>query len=380
MILVLGLVGWGLSPSRATRRGSRIGPEPEGIAGDHDPYIGSQACRECHPGAYAAFLGSGHARTFDLAGRAPVARQLDGQSIDDPELPGVRWTFERGAAGDQLSLVRHEGNVSRRMPLDFAFGSGRHAMTFVTLESEKPLRSLEHRITFFAALDRLGITPGQRTADGDPREMRDGRELHEEGTLRCFRCHVTRTSADSTSKLDRETLIPRISCERCHGPGRAHVDRMAFASDDPDYRRGLDHLDAAGEMHFCGQCHRHPDHAPPGRILRDNPEIARFQPVGLMQSRCYQESAGAMRCVSCHDPHSRGRTDAAHYEAICLSCHNAQPQAVCSVSPREGCIGCHMSRVDSGQEITFSDHWIRVRTPEDAPRPENHASEQPHGG
>jgi hypothetical protein len=39
-----------------------------------------------------------------------------------------------------------------------------------------------------------------------------------------------------------------------------------------------------------------------------------------------------------------------------------------------------MSRVDSGQEITFSDHWIRVRTPEDAPRPENHASEQPHGG
>ena len=50
-------------------------------------------------------------------------------------------------------------------------------------------------------------------------------------------------------------------------------------------------------------------------IRADNPRIARFQPVGLMQSACYTRSEGALSCVNCHDPHSRAATDRASYEA-----------------------------------------------------------------
>jgi hypothetical protein len=113
-------------------------------------------------------------------------------------------------------------------------------------------------------------------------------------------------------------------------------------------------------MRLCGQCHRHPETGKPEMIRRDNPEIVRYQPVGLMQSKCYRGSRGALSCVTCHDPHARASTDQATYEAACLACHRNPSQATCPVSPRAGCIGCHMPRRDSGQNVLFVDHWIGV--------------------
>ena len=118
---------------------------------------------------------------------------------------------------------------------------------------------------------------------------------------------------------------------------------------------------AEGQMRLCGDCHRHPSQAPPGEIRADNPKIARFQPVGLMQSACYTRSDGALSCVNCHDPHSRASTDRASYAAACLACHQPGGRPVCPISPRRDCIGCHMPALDTGQGIPFTDHWIRVR-------------------
>ena len=137
---------------------------------------------------------------------------------------------------------------------------------------------------------------------------------------------------------------------------------------------GPDGWTADTQMKLCGECHRHPAGAPPGQIRPDNPILARFQPVGLMQSKCYKQSGGAVSCVTCHDPHARASPDRAGYDAKCLECHggsiptaspaNSQPIAgrVCTVSPRERCVECHMPPVDVGQHLLFSDHWIRIRT------------------
>ena len=103
--------------------------------------------------------------------------------------------------------------------------------------------------------------------------------------------------------------------------------------------------------------------APPGSVQPDNLELVRFQPVGLMQSKCYTKSNGTLSCTSCHDPHAKTSNDRAAYESVCLSCHSARPQAVCGASRSTGCVSCHMPELDSGQKILFHDHWIRVRTP-----------------
>ena len=137
-------------------------------------------------------------------------------------------------------------------------------------------------------------------------------------------------------------------------------------------RFGPDRFTAESLLKLCGACHRHPSSARPGQIRPDNPFLARFQPVGLMQSKCYARSEGALSCVTCHDPHARSSPDRVSYNAICLECHGAHgptampaagihSRVVCPVSPRERCVECHMPQVDSGQHILFSDHWIRVR-------------------
>jgi hypothetical protein len=120
---------------------------------------------------------------------------------------------------------------------------------------------------------------------------------------------------------------------------------------------------AQEQLTLCGQCHRHPSRSTPGVIRADNPALARFQPVGLSQSKCYAHSDGALSCVTCHDPHRQAATVHAVYEAACRNCHDASARAQsCSIAPSGGCIDCHMPKVDTGQRVLFTDHWIRVRS------------------
>ena len=68
---------------------------------------------------------------------------------------------------------------------------------------------------------------------------------------------------------------------------------------------GLGGWTADAQMGLCGQCHRHPSIFPREMIRPEETGLARFQPVGLMQSKCYTRSDGAFSCVNCHDPHAR---------------------------------------------------------------------------
>ena len=108
------------------------------------------------------------------------------------------------------------------------------------------------------------------------------------------------------------------------------------------------------------KCHRLPEMVNSGPIHPDNPVIARYQPVGLMQSKCFTESRGALGCVNCHEPHSRVATDHAAYEAICLSCHirHSSPAArsrLFQIASIATCRGAMLA-----VECSFTDHWIRI--------------------
>jgi len=98
----------------------------------------------------------------------------------------------------------------------------------------------------------------------------------------------------------------------------------------------------------------------PGDTRVDNAALVRHQPVGLMQSACFLKGDGKLGCSTCHDPHARASTDRAAYQAVCLGCHGSPNQATCPVSPRDGCVECHMQRRDVGRGMMMSDHWIRV--------------------
>ena len=112
-----------------------------------DPYIGSQACAECHPGEYALHTRSGHALTLRPAGWLTLSRKLDGMNVADPELPGVSWSY-RYSDGD-LHIIRKEDGKIEDSIADYAFGSGHHATTFVSVIKPEIPAILEHRLTFY---------------------------------------------------------------------------------------------------------------------------------------------------------------------------------------------------------------------------------------
>lgn len=343
-----------------------------------DPYIGSATCGECHPGEAALFKSSGHARTMRMAAGFELADELAGRSADDPLLPGVRWTFQR--KDDQFLVEREAEGAIRRFVIDYALGSGHHAVTFVTMLDLDEPRILEHRLTYYPKDRALRLTPGHDKGKDLPGATSDGVEYDGAKARKCLGCHSTQLSNWGNAKLDPPTLIAAVTCERCHGPGRAHVEATKHATPETDLSMpmGLGSWTVQSQFDLCGKCHRHPARVPPAQLVPDDPFLARFQPVGLSQSRCFKGSDGRLSCVTCHDPHARASSDPAHYEQICMNCHRATtdsptshdsntpappPASLCPVSPSSDCLPCHMPKIDSGQHVAFSDHWIRVHRP-----------------
>lgn len=303
---------------------------------------------------------SGHNRTLQPAGSGPLPRLLDGQHVVNPEKPGITWDYSH--RDGRLFVTRSwRGTPDALIPIDYALGSGQHAITFVTLDvGESGVQGgLEHRLTYFAHSRSLGLTPGQHEFSKlgqspygyvlKPRQVQD-----------CINCHSTRTSAGDPMSLDVATMIPNISCERCHGPGRSHVEeaRNGAAAESLIMPLGADG-DASAEVRSCGACHRLPQKFPRSELRPDNVVLARFPSVGLLQSKCFDASQGALRCTTCHDPHSRVSREPTAYQEACLSCHRATPQSTCPTSSTSGCIACHMPFREVGRGLKFTDHWIR---------------------
>ncbi|MFI5455368.1 MAG: multiheme c-type cytochrome [Isosphaerales bacterium] len=337
-------------------------------------YIGSQSCAGCHPGEFASHSRSGHARTLRPAALTKVASRLSGATFADPEHRGVGWSYS--LRDGRLWTERREAGEVERFLIDYAFGSGHHATTFVTLTNRTPESPtmIEHRLTVFAHKEAPDITPGQGQAPSSNRRgmVPLGRSYLTWGTLKCFECHTTVVSDRGPLVLDEATMIPNVGCERCHGPGRAHVEAARREAGDAALAMpfGLGRFTAADEIRMCGACHRLPEMGDSALIRPDNAVLVRFQPVGLMQSACYQKSQGTLSCATCHDPHAKTSTDLPAYEAVCLSCHRAPSQTACKVSHATGCVGCHMPRRDVSQGMMMADHWIRSR-------PENAANTPP---
>ena len=316
------------------------------------------------------------------ASRLDLSRRLDGTTVADPQWPDVSWSYQ--FRDGQLHIVRQARKQVDEFVVEYAFGSGHHATTFVNMIDAKIPAILEHRLTHFTTSGQMGITPGHDARPPPPGLTPYGGVLPPRAALGCFACHATVLSARDDQRIDEEMLIPNVSCERCHGPARAHVAaaaRKGSADSELLLPFGPDRWKPAELLTLCGSCHRHPSGSPPGKVRPDDPQMARFQPVGIMQSRCYTQSAGDFSCVTCHDPHARASADRPSYDSVCLSCHRGGRESVslagshtrpekplsasrkpCLVSPDSRCVECHMPRVDPGQHVLFTDHWIRVRS------------------
>jgi predicted CXXCH cytochrome family protein len=382
-VLIIGallfLVGLVILAWRTLQPKPELAPAPlrvaEVSAADnvYDDYTGEKACAVCHPGEAALQSRSGHSRTLWRAVSRSPERWLPGKPFPDPEQPEIEWSYrlQQGV----LFADRSQNGRTDSLPLELGVGSGKHGVTFVTtrpgLESDagRGPSGIEHRISYNTAARSMAITPGQTAREQSlfgPTIVPAGRLLSPEQLKTCLSCHCTLTSGAGFTRLDLATMVPNVTCERCHGPGGEHVSAARGGETDLQIQAGLDDQEPARQIRLCGECHRTVRDVSGSKLNPDNTEIIRYQPVGLSLSACYARATSGLKCTSCHDPHGPTSTDHASYNAVCLSCHQGSGRRTCPRSPRGNCIGCHMPRRKLPDGSLFTDHWIRTRAQADS--------------
>ena len=362
----------------------------------HDPYlqnaqsavnapltfIGDAACAKCHDAEFKAHEVTYHASTMHLADHMSLGRLAPTTGT----LPGSKARVERNGDGYQVMMPTGASG-----PLQYAMGSGKSAITFVSLMGS---HTFEMRASYFPHQGKWKVTPGQKrtlsTALGVDHEDDEAR--------RCIACHTTTLPIDSNIP---EKRFLGVGCEACHGAGSAHVMAMQAGNSADIAMERMGRWGARRLSELCGKCHR--TAAAAGILPGDAPHLdvtSRFQPYALMLSRCFKASGDSLSCITCHSPHQNTSHDQRAYETVCLTCHGQKTDEKmrkqggrgegekdshtasasvfhlpsssssgkrCPVNQRTGCLECHMANKPMlpGELITVSarDHFIRVRRP-----------------
>ncbi|MBQ16849.1 MAG: hypothetical protein CMJ65_06965 [Planctomycetaceae bacterium] len=360
-------------------------------------FVGSDACRVCHEEIferYAAHPMSQALRKLEPGDVAKFSESGPGQF----SAAGRTYRIERrGPQGPMLhveSMADSKGKVLYEQvePIDYVIGAGVKGRSFLLKRGGLFFQS---PLSYYTRKARWDLSPGFPA------------ELHYRFTRRvgnhCLSCHSGQLVNEQPAAMDRfsvETpfLEEGIGCERCHGPGSAHV--AAYQETEGDLTETLivnpARLSHERQQDVCNQCHlegkvriprqghRFADYRP-GEPLSETWTVfvgeSPFDEEGrplftshveqMNSSRCFQGSQGRLGCTSCHDPHGRPPAEqaAAFYRERCNRCHAEQgcrlPESQRRRPPALGsCIHCHMPRVHSRDvaHTTQANHAI-VRRP-----------------
>ena len=191
-------------------------------------FVGRRVCGECHEENFHLHSESGHASTFVNTSNSDIAKKFVGKTLDAGEPHGL-LEYSMDEKGLRVSRVDDPNDQS--FPLDFALGSGHNAVTFLSLipDAAEGTIGIEHRVSWFAADDHFGLTPGQIGSSPTTLAPLFGNPVHDKHMHACVTCHTTSGKIIDQNIVD---LIPNVNCEKCHGPGSEHV-RQARLSNSP---------------------------------------------------------------------------------------------------------------------------------------------------
>ena len=321
--------------------------------------VSADTCSECHADIATRQTRSHHSHALRPILETSFAETLRNNPVS--EAGGlVRYGYQAAANGVEVTTQRGDERYSAL--LEWTFGDGVVGHTAVGRAGG---RYFEHRLSYLTELGRTSLTPGQRFETPATAKDAIGAVQSAEEAFRCFNCHATGV-VQTDAGPDLGKAEPGVHCERCHGPAEAHIQAARAHRPAEEIRKSVfnpGHLAARAIVEFCGQCHRAPK---PGQVSMtpelDDPYSVRFQPYGLVASRCFIVSK-KLSCIGCHDPHDNARRhDDAFYSAKCLSCH-AEPAkrgSRCRRTTKQDCLPCHMQRAEAAPYLTFTDHRIRV--------------------
>lgn len=320
-------------------------------ATDRGGYVGNEVCGKCHAAIYKSYQQTAMAHASGPAMDALIPADF----THKPSGVHYRIYSENGRAW--LSVERPGDSEMRgTRELLYFIGSGWRGRTYL-FENDGFL--FESPVNWYANKQMWDTAPAYQTAREAPLDLA--------AYASCLHCHVSGMHAPEKGSENRYAKPPfaqnGVSCERCHGPGAAHVAGGAIVNPTK--------LVPARRDDVCMQCHlegkvaieragHHVYEYRPGDDLSNY--IRYFELVGLpgealgavsqvealSQSTCKKKSGDAMSCTSCHNPHEAVSTESrvAYFRAKCLACHGAafgekhHPD-------RPDCTACHMPALAS---------------------------------
>jgi Tetratricopeptide repeat/Cytochrome c554 and c-prime len=345
-----------------------------------DGTIGSEACAGCHSPIAKSYSTHPMARSSGRLGEPSAPRITSADFTHAPS--GVRYSVRTGTEG-RLRVAYERPGGTLRGEVEAAYYTGGHkGLSFVYLRDGYLYQA---PVSYYIAEDRWDVSPGY--------EDRATLTLSRPAQARCVECHASGSAAvpGTVNRFDGEPFREGgISCERCHGPGREHRERILRGGTGDLRIVNPARLSPERRDSICAQCHLRAE----AQVQKKGCGLSAFRPGDalaeiapafvwagagssldatshfekLWQSRCHEKAGGRLSCISCHDPHQPvpAADRLRHYRQRCLTCHQ---EAACSAAPRlrtsrqDDCVACHMPkrRNESIAHTVATDHAIPRR-------------------
>ncbi|HEV8431426.1 MAG TPA: multiheme c-type cytochrome [Pyrinomonadaceae bacterium] len=347
-------------------------------------YVGDEQCLLCHE----------KQRTYNTTAHHLTSQPATATSIAGSFAPGKNILrtqrellyrmearndgfFQTGVLGTPPDTI----SISERF--DFVVGSGRKGQTYLYWGKDDQLFQLP--VSYWTEVASWVNSPGY----GD-RSLDFSRPV----LPRCLECHASFfdavNDASVANRYRRSDYVLGISCERCHGPGKQHVDLNAPGAPKPVDQAIVNpsKLPRDKQLSLCSLCHggigvaKAPafsftaGEALEGFLKLEIPkeseplDVHGNQVALLERSKCFKSST--MTCSTCHDVHQRQR-DIGQFSEKCLACHRVES---CGLFPKRGraiagkCVDCHLPNQTSNVIFSTHDgarilpkvrnHWIKV--------------------
>jgi hypothetical protein len=347
----------------------------------HDKYVGDQACGPCHLEMIDSFHQTAHYVTSRLPARNSIlgsfSPEANTRTTSNPELS---FRMEQKQDGFFQTAVQGIAPYTTEHTERFGLviGSGGKGQTYLFWKED---RLFQLPVSYWTELGWVN-SPGYK--DGIANFDRPI-------TPRCLECHATNfdPAPPPPNRYRKTGFIVGITCEKCHGPGREHVERegskRSVSSDSAILNPAKFSRDR--QMDLCAWCHAGhgvalvpPFSYVPGEPLEKYLELPSSDPstefdvhgsqVELLEkSRCFQSSA--MTCLTCHDVHTV-QHDPLAFSQRCLLCHKPGSSMFPKLGHQTGsnCIHCHMPAQQTNLIIfdwngrkakpRVRSHWIKV--------------------
>lgn len=391
LFIVLGVI---ISLSQCKRWESDINDTQDDLVylnhSDTVKYVGINTCKQCHGEIYKTYLSTGMGSSFHAARPEYSKGDFNHQVLIDSTLnfcyqpywqKDTLWLKEfRIADGGDTVYKRHQR-------IDYIVGSGQHTNSHMYWQQGYLYQA---PFTWYAQQAKLDMPPGFENGANSRFSRKIG--------LECTSCHNAMPTGFVKGSINKYAQVPSaIDCERCHGPGEAHVKRMR-AGEIVDTAKAIDYsivnvgkLSPALQFEVCQRCHLQGNPVlaegksffdfKPGMELKavmdvylprySNAEdnfIMASHADRFKQSKCLVNNL-EFNCTSCHNPHvSVSETRINKFNLVCGNCHGGSNQTECTAPKHErqivqnNCVGCHMPLSGSTDipHVSIHDHRIQI--------------------